>query len=32
MDDKWQIKVFIAECPVCDNAISLINRLACPGC
>ena len=32
MNDKRQIEVFIAGCPVCDDAISLVNRLACPSC
>ena len=32
MNDKRQIEVFIAGCPVCVDAISLVNRLACPSC
>ena len=32
MNNKRQIEVFIAGCPVCDDAISLVNRLACPSC
>jgi glutaredoxin len=32
MNDKRQIEVFIAGCPVCDDAISLVNRIACPSC
>ena len=32
MNDKKQIEVFIAGCPVCDDAISLVNRIACPSC
>ena len=32
MNDKRQIEVFIAGCRVCDDAISLVNRIACPSC
>ena len=32
INDKRQIEVFIAGCPVCDDAISLVNRIACPSC
>ena len=32
MNDKRQIEVFIAGWPVCDDAISLVNRIACPSC
>lgn len=27
-----KIEVFSAGCPVCSDAIDLINRLACPSC
>ena len=27
---KRQIEVFIAGCPICYDAIDLVNRLACP--
>ncbi|MFP6637015.1 MAG: hypothetical protein VB778_00080 [Nitrospinaceae bacterium] len=32
MSDKRKIEVFTAGCPVCDNAISLVNCLVCPNC
>ena len=32
MNDRRQIEVFIAGCPVCDDAISLVNRIAYPSC
>lgn len=32
MDQKRKIEIFSAGCSVCEEAISLVNRLACPSC
>lgn len=32
MRDKRQIEIFSAGCPVCQDTIDLVNRLACPSC
>jgi glutaredoxin len=32
MTDKRKIEVFSAGCPVCDDAVKLVNNLACPSC
>ena len=32
MNAKRNIEVFSAGCPVCDDVINLINRIACPSC
>ena len=32
MSEKRQIEIFSAGCPVCRDAIDLVNRLACPSC
>ncbi len=29
---KRKVEVFTAGCSVCDDAIEMINRLACPSC
>ena len=32
MEAKRQIEIFSAGCPVCQEAIDLVNRIACPSC
>ncbi|NIP72349.1 MAG: hypothetical protein GWO16_04670 [Gammaproteobacteria bacterium] len=32
MTDQRQIEIFSAGCPVCQDTIDLVNRLACPSC
>lgn len=32
MTTKRQIEIFSAGCPVCEETIALVNRLACPSC
>ena len=32
MSDKRKVEVFSAGCPVCDETIELVNRVACPNC
>lgn len=32
MKPKRKIEVFSAGCPVCQETIDLINRIACPSC
>ena len=32
MDRKRKIEIFSAGCPVCQETIDLVNRLACPSC
>ncbi len=32
MNAKRKIEVFTAGCPACDEAIELVNRIACPSC
>lgn len=32
MNAKRQIEVFSAGCPICEETIQLINRVACPSC
>jgi len=32
MAGKRQIEVFSAGCAVCDDAVALINEIACPSC
>jgi glutaredoxin 3 len=32
MNAKRTIEIFCAGCPACDEAIQLINRVACPSC
>jgi glutaredoxin 3 len=32
MSNKRKIEIFSAGCPVCQEAINLANRIACPSC
>ena len=32
MTAKRKIEVFTAGCPACDEAVELVNRIACPSC
>ena len=32
MTDKRKIEVFSAGCPVCEDAVKLVNSIACPSC
>lgn len=32
MNAKRKIEVFSAGCPVCDETVSLVERIACPSC
>lgn len=32
MTTKRKIEVFSAGCPACEEAIELVNRIACPSC
>ena len=32
MNTKRQIEIFSAGCPICDDTINLVNRLACTSC
>jgi len=32
MEAKRKVEVFTAGCPLCDEAVALVNRLACPSC
>lgn len=32
MNAKRQIEVFSAGCPVCQETVELVNRIACPSC
>lgn len=32
MNDKRQIEIFSAGCPVCQETIDLVNQLACSSC
>jgi len=32
MNAKRKVEVFSAGCPVCTDAIALVQRLACPSC
>ena len=32
MSDKREVEIFSAGCPVCEEAIDLVNRIACPSC
>lgn len=32
MADKRQVEVFSAGCPACDEAVKLVERIACPSC
>lgn len=32
MNNKRQIEVFSAGCPACDEAVQMVNAIACPSC
>jgi len=32
MSTKRKIEIFSAGCPVCEDTIQLVNRIACPSC
>lgn len=32
MNDKRKVEIFSAGCPVCEEAISVVNRMACSSC
>ncbi len=32
MNDKRKVEIFSAGCPVCEAAVSVVNRLACASC
>ena len=32
MNRKRKIEIFSAGCPVCEDAIALVNSIACPSC
>ncbi|MBI3698122.1 MAG: thioredoxin family protein [Acidobacteria bacterium] len=32
MAAKRKIEIFSAGCPVCEDTIALVNRIACPSC
>ena len=32
MTAKRRIEVFSAGCPVCEETVELVNRIACPAC
>lgn len=32
MNAKRKIEIFSAGCPVCEETINLVNRIACPSC
>lgn len=32
MSDKRKVEIFSAGCPVCEQTIEMVNRLACPSC
>ena len=32
MATKREIEVFSAGCPVCEDTVQLVNRIACPSC
>ena len=32
MSAKRKVQVFVAGCGVCDEAIELVSRIACPSC
>ena len=32
MNAKRTIEIFSAGCPACEDAIALVNRMACPSC
>jgi len=32
MSNKRKVEIFSAGCPVCQQTIDLVNRIACPSC
>jgi glutaredoxin len=32
MSNKRKVEIFSAGCPVCQETIDLVNRIACPSC
>ena len=32
MNNKRKIEIFSAGCPVCEETIELVNKIACPSC
>ncbi len=32
LNDKRKVEVFSAGCPVCQDAVELVQNLACPSC
>lgn len=32
MNQQRRIEIFSAGCPVCEDTIDMVNRLACPSC
>lgn len=32
MTAKRKIEVFSASCPICEEVVKLVNRVACPAC
>ncbi len=32
MNAKRKVEIFAAGCPVCDEAVELVRRIACPSC
>ncbi|MBA3357048.1 MAG: thioredoxin family protein [Pyrinomonadaceae bacterium] len=32
MSNKRKIEIFSAGCPVCDEAVQTVKRIACPSC
>ncbi len=32
MSEKRKVEVFSAGCPVCDEAVAEVRRMACPSC
>ena len=32
MANRRRVEVFSAGCPACDDAVALVERLACPSC
>lgn len=32
MADKRKVEIFSGGCPVCEETIQLVNRIACPSC
>jgi hypothetical protein len=32
MTKKRKVEIFSAECPICEEAVLLVNRLACDSC